>query len=148
MTRRAGLTLIETLLAVGLICLLIAILIPAIQAVRNEPARVQSLNNLKNIILATHNFSSSNNNQLPFFDPGTSLSNGEPSVFDSISPYCEQNSSIFVSPADPTGARSAVPVDKLCSQRRCFRGPAKYFDDLSRRLFQHNSLRRALCFVR
>jgi prepilin-type N-terminal cleavage/methylation domain-containing protein len=115
--RRTAFTLIELLVVIAIIAILIGLLLPAVQKVREAAARTQSSNNLKQMGLGLHDMASANNDQMApsegTFPLGGTLN---APLFVHLLPYVEQDNlykqvqgggtagvvKTYVAPADPS----------------------------------------------
>jgi prepilin-type N-terminal cleavage/methylation domain-containing protein len=112
---RRGFTLLELLIVIAIVAVLIGLLLPAIQAARDAAARVQSSNNLRQILLGMHQYADDHGGQLPQCN-GDWPPNGRDTLLKCVMPYHDEGANylqtswdkrhlvglrIYLSPADP-----------------------------------------------
>lgn len=125
--RRRGMTLVEVLVVIVIVAVLVGLLLPAVQSMREAARRTQCGNHLKQIGLAVQsherNFRAYPGGGLPYAHPRTTIG-GSPVTFDQqawtwsyqILPFLEQQS-LWEHPDDATVA--ATPVSHyFCPTRR------------------------------
>ena len=87
MQKRKGFTLVELLVVIAIIGILIGMLLPAVQEVREAARRTQCMNNVKQVVLAAQNYASAHDD---FPEGSFTLKNWGNSFWISLLPFVEK----------------------------------------------------------
>ncbi len=123
---RSAFTLIELLVVIAIIAILIGLLLPAVQKVREAASRMQSQNNLKQIGIAMHAHNDARN-RLPYNGSGGSWANlsnsGSGSWAWQVMPYIEQDS--LYRQANGSTSNNATPATYLTQPVKAYICPGR-----------------------
>lgn len=119
--RARGFTLVELLVVIAIIGILIGMLLPAVQMVREAARRTSCLNNVRQVALAAHNYETARGHLPPSYqlDPGgLATGNGSWSIHAQLLPYCEQANAynkinFDLAWSDPVNKASGVPTMRV-----------------------------------
>ncbi len=108
MRRQKGYTLVELLVVIGILAMMIGLLLPAVQRVREAAARLRSQNQMKQIQLAIHNHAAAHNGRLPALS-NTDYYPDSTATYVDILPYLEHPQT----ETRATGVRSVMVTSRV-----------------------------------
>jgi prepilin-type N-terminal cleavage/methylation domain-containing protein len=149
---RGGFTLIELLVVIAIIGILIGLLLPAVQKVRENASRTQCINNLKQLALAVHNFHSAQGhfppdscytydptapnwswlaNMLPYIEQGNlyvqaNIGGSTPNAINQSLPQIATQVKTFLCPSDPNAFNGPVSYPSNFDMYDPVLGPLTY----------------------
>jgi type II secretory pathway pseudopilin PulG len=130
MSHRKAITLVEVLVVIAIIAVLMALTVPAVMRARDAALRIESTNNLRQMVLAVQDFATAHEDRLPSIDGKAGGPNPQTSVHWAILPYIDQGNAYnqaignpggfvlvktYLSPADPTAQDAIAHREEVSS---------------------------------
>jgi prepilin-type N-terminal cleavage/methylation domain-containing protein/prepilin-type processing-associated H-X9-DG protein len=116
MRKKAGFTLVELLVVIGIIAILIGILLPALSKVRQQANSLYCMSNLRQIGMAMVNYTQANNGSYPIYywngDGDNTVPNGATDWTFLLLPYFNKSGATGTYAGNDAGSLAAIYKDK------------------------------------